>query len=86
MDWGLRIISEYDLHPDGGDIIDQRAILRRLSSMQYTRNDIDFKERLSECEEILLISLQTLNVKQRIELFGDEIERLAWIDPLRRIY
>ena len=31
------------LHLDRGDIIDQRAILRRLSSMQYTRNDIDFK-------------------------------------------
>ena len=27
------------LHLDRGDIIDQRAILRRLSSMQYTRND-----------------------------------------------
>ena len=31
------------LHLDRGETIDQRTILRRLSSMQYTRNDIDFR-------------------------------------------
>jgi len=31
------------LHLDRGDLIEQRSILRRLASMQYTRNDIDFR-------------------------------------------
>ena len=72
------------LHLDRGDIIDQRAILRRLSSMQYTRNDIDFRRATfrvrgdvidvypADCEKEAL----------RIDLFGDEIEKLSWIDPL----
>jgi excinuclease ABC subunit B len=30
------------LHVSRGDRIDQRAILRRLAEMQYTRNDVEF--------------------------------------------
>ena len=30
------------LHVDRGDKLDQRELLRRLTSLQYTRNDMDF--------------------------------------------
>ena len=38
-----RFVLNMILHLDRGETIDQRTILRRLSSMQYTRNDIDFR-------------------------------------------
>ena len=31
------------VHLDRGDIINQRDLLRRFSSLQYTRNDLDFR-------------------------------------------
>tara|TARA_A100001035_G_scaffold276530_1_gene271645 strand:- start:1139 stop:3151 length:2013 start_codon:yes stop_codon:yes gene_type:complete len=72
------------LHLDRGDIIDQRAILRRLSSMQYTRNDIDFKRATFRVRGDIIDIFPADSEREalRIELFGDEIERLAWIDPL----
>ena len=72
------------LHLDRGDIIDQRAILRRLSSMQYTRNDIDFKRATFRVRGDIIDIFPADSEREalRIELFGDEIERLSWIDPL----
>ena len=72
------------LHLDRGDIIDQRAILRRLSSMQYSRNDIDFKRATFRVRGDIIDIFPADSEREalRIELFGDEIERLAWIDPL----
>ena len=72
------------LHLDRGDIIDQRAILRRLSSMQYTRNDIDFKRATFRVRGDIIDIFPADSEREalRIELFGDEIERLARIDPL----
>ncbi len=72
------------LHLVRGDKIDQRAILRRLAELQYTRNDVDFYRANyrvrgdvidiypadSDCEAL------------RIELFDDEIEKLSIFDPL----
>ncbi len=72
------------LHLVRGDKIDQRAILRRLAELQYTRNDVDFYRANyrvrgdvidiypadSDCEAI------------RVELFDDEIEKLSIFDPL----
>ena len=72
------------LHLDRGDMVDQRAILRRLSSMQYTRNDIDFKRATFRVRGDIIDIFPADSEREalRIELFGDEIERLAWIDPL----
>ena len=72
------------LHLDRGDIIDQRAILRRLSSMQYTRNDIEFKRATFRVRGDIIDIFPADSEREalRIELFGDEIERLSWIDPL----
>ena len=72
------------LHLDRGDTIDQRSILRRLSSMQYTRNDIDFRRATFRVrgDVIDIYPADSERDALRIELFGDEIERLLWIDPL----
>ena len=72
------------LHLDRGDTIDQRSILRRLSAMQYTRNDIDFRRATFRVrgDVIDIHPADSERDALRIELFGDEIERLLWIDPL----
>ena len=72
------------LHLDRGDIIDQRAILRRLSSMQYTRNDIDFRRATFRVRGDVIDVYPADSEKEalRIDLFGDELEKLSWIDPL----
>ena len=72
------------LHLDRGEAIDQRAILRRLSAMQYTRNDIDFRRATFRVrgDVIDIYPADSERDALRIELFGDEIERLLWIDPL----
>ena len=72
------------LHLDRGDAIDQRSILRRLSAMQYTRNDIDFRRATFRVrgDVIDIHPADSERDALRIELFGDEIERLLWIDPL----
>jgi len=72
------------LHLDRGDIIDQRAILRRLSSMQYTRNDIDFRRATFRVRGDVIDVYPADSEKEalRIDLFGDEIEKLSWIDSL----
>jgi excinuclease ABC subunit B len=72
------------LHLDRGEVIDQRAILRRLSAMQYTRNDIDFRRATFRVrgDVIDIYPADSERDALRIELFGDEIERLLWIDPL----
>lgn len=72
------------IHLNRGDKVDQRFILRRLAELQYTRNDVDLHRATyrvrgdvidiypaeSDCEAV------------RIELLGDEIENLAYFDPL----
>ena len=72
------------LHLNRGDAIDQRSILRRLSAMQYTRNDIDFRRATFRVrgDVIDIHPADSERDALRIELFGDEIERLLWIDPL----
>jgi len=72
------------LHLDRGDAIDQRSILRRLSAMQYTRNDIDFRRATFRVrgDVIDIYPADSERDALRIELFGDEIERLLWIDHL----
>ena len=59
-------------------------MLRRLSSIQYTRNDLDFRRATFRVrgDTIDVYPADSDNEALRIELFGDEIERLSWFDPL----
>ena len=72
------------LHLKQGDILDQRAILKRLAEMQYKRNDQvlergNFRVR---GDVIDIFPAEEEHTATRIELFGDEIERLSEFDPL----
>ncbi len=64
--------------------INQREILKRLTDMQYSRNEVElyrgsFRVR-GENIEIFPADSEMLAV--RIELFDDEVERISWFDPL----
>ncbi|WP_040726043.1 excinuclease ABC subunit UvrB [Thiomicrorhabdus sp. Kp2] len=67
-----------------GDKITQRDILTRLTSMQYNRNDIElwrgnFRVR---GDVIDIFPAEAEEYAVRIELFDDEVESIAWFDPL----
>lgn len=66
-----------------GDLRDRDKILRRLVAIQYTRNDIGFKRGTFRVrgDVIEIIPVYGENIV-RIELFGDEVERILEIDPL----
>ncbi len=72
------------LHLNRGDEIKQRAILRRLSSMQYTRNDLDFRRATFRVRGDVIDIYPADSDKEalRVELFGNEVEKLSLIDPL----
>ena len=72
------------MHLDRGDMIDQRDLLRRLSTLQYTRNDLDFRRATFRVrgDTIDVYPADSDSEALRIELFGDEIEKLSWFDPL----
>mgnify|MGYP000447424437 FL=1 len=72
------------LHLVRGDIIKQRDLLRRLASMQYTRNDIELRRGTYRVrgDVIDIFPAESEEAALRIELFDDEIERLSLFDPL----
>ena len=72
------------MHLDRGDIIDQRDLLRRLAELQYERNDVDLKRGTYRVrgEVIDVHPAESEKEAIRIELFDDEIESLAFFDPL----
>lgn len=72
------------LHLDRGDRIDQRDILRRLAELQYSRNDVVFERGNFRVrgDVIDVFPADSEDTAVRIELFDDEIENLAFFDPL----
>ena len=72
------------LHLVRGDRIDQRAILRRLAELQYTRNDVELHRGTYRVrgEIIDIYPAESEREAVRVELFDDEIESLSWFDPL----
>ena len=67
-----------------GDVIDRNAILNKLVDMLYERNDLDFKRGTFRVKgdviEIIPVNERTSGI--RIELFGDEVDRISEIDTL----
>jgi len=67
-----------------GDIIERDELLRKLINVQYSRNDIDrlrgtFRVRGDNIEVALGHTDEYL---LRIEMFGDEIDRISEVDPV----
>ena len=72
------------LHLREGDKLDQRAAIRRLTEMQYDRNDMDFSRgRFRVRGEVLdIFPAEHAETAVRVTFFDDEIEVLQLFDPL----
>ena len=72
------------MHLDRGDRIDQRAILRRLAELQYTRNEMELRRATYRVrgDVIDIFPAESDRDAIRVELFDDEIEELSFFDPL----
>jgi excinuclease ABC subunit B len=66
-----------------GDTMEREALLRKLVGMQYARNDISFTRGTFRVRgDTIEIIPQYEELAVRIEMFGDEIERLSTLHPL----
>ena len=72
------------LHLDRGEPMDQRKLLRRLADLQYKRNDVElFRGTFRVRGDIVdIYPAESDKDAVRVELFDDEIESLAYFDPL----
>jgi len=72
------------LHLARGERIDQRTIVTRLAEMQYKRNELDLSQGNYRVrgDVIDIFPAESERDAVRIELFDDEIESLAYFDPL----
>ena len=72
------------LHVSRGETIDQRAILRRLAELQYTRNDVELHRGTYRVrgDVIDIFPADSDREAIRIELFDDEVDSLSSFDPL----
>ena len=72
------------LHLVKGDQVDQRAILRRLAELQYSRNDMDFRRSTYRVrgDVIDIYPADSDDQAVRVELFDEEIENISLFDPL----
>ena len=84
--YGLGSPEEYEtqllvLH--AGEEHDQRSILRRLVDMQYERNDMNLvRGKFRVRGDTIEIHPAYDETAVRVELFGDEVERITVVDPL----
>ena len=85
--YGIGEVEEYRskmLTLSVGDVVDRNVILNKLVDMLYERNDFDFKRGTfrvrGDVIEIIPASERTNGI--RIELFGDEVDRISEIDTL----
>jgi excinuclease ABC subunit B len=72
------------LHLKEGGITDQRDILARLAELQYTRNDFELKRGTFRVrgDVIDIFPAESDDFAIRVELFGEEIEKISRFDPL----
>ena len=72
------------LHVVKGDRVNRQDLIRRLVDMQYTRNELEFLRGTYRMRgEILdVFPAESDQYAIRIELFDDEVESIAWFDPI----
>jgi excinuclease ABC subunit B len=72
------------LHLRVGEKIGQREVIRRLTEMQYERNEVDFKRGAYRVRGDVIDVFPAENAESaiRITLFDDELESLTLFDPL----
>ena len=84
--YGLGTPQEYIdrmIHIHVGDTIDRNSLLRKFVEVQYKRNDMAFERGTFRVrgDTIEIIPVYE-ELAIRIEMFGDEIERLTTLNPL----
>ncbi|OUW49052.1 MAG: excinuclease ABC subunit B [Synechococcus sp. TMED187] len=83
--YGLGIPSEYlkaSVKFQVGECLDLRGSLRELVNNQYSRNDTDItRGRFRVRGDVLEIGPAYEDRLVRIELFGDEVEAIRYVDP-----
>jgi excinuclease ABC subunit B len=72
------------LHLREGALAQQRDILARLAELQYTRNEVELRRGTFRVRGDVLdiFPAESERFAVRIELFGDEIEKLSRFDPI----
>ncbi|OGL41754.1 MAG: excinuclease ABC subunit B [Candidatus Schekmanbacteria bacterium RIFCSPHIGHO2_02_FULL_38_11] len=78
--------SYYKMHLfiEIGKRIERSEILKKLVEMQYSRNDINFSRGTFRVRgDIIEVFPAYEDSPLRIELFGDEVERIVKLDPIR---
>jgi len=72
------------LHLVCGERMDQRQLLRRLADMQYTRNEMDLRQGTFRVrgDVVDVFPAESDREAVRVQFFDEEIESLAWFDPL----
>jgi excinuclease ABC subunit B len=85
--YGIGDPSEYHrmiLHVREGDRLSQREAIRRLTEMQYARNDADFRRGTFRVRGDVLDVFPAEHAESavRISLFDDEVDSLQLFDPL----
>lgn len=84
--YGIGTPSDYDslaVVIKTGDRRLRDKLLRQLTDIQYSRNDIDFQRGTFRVRgDVVDIFPAGEEVAYRVELFGDEVDRITKIDPL----
>ncbi len=84
--YGLGSPSDYKrmmIHVRLGDMIERQDLLLRLIDIQYERNDAVFQRGTFRVRgDVIEVWPAYEEIGLRIELFGDEVERLSVINPL----
>ncbi len=72
------------LHLREGEKVEQRAIIRRLTEMQYARNELDFRRGTFRVRGDVIDIFPAENAENavRVTLFDDVVETLQFFDPL----
>jgi excinuclease ABC subunit B len=72
------------VHLDRGEKVDQRNLIKRLTELQYTRNDMELRRATYRVrgDVIDIYPAESERHAIRIELFDEEIEKLSFFDPL----
>ncbi|MCH7557023.1 MAG: excinuclease ABC subunit UvrB [Planctomycetes bacterium] len=66
-----------------GDHCNRNELLGRLADIQYTRNDIDFQRGTFRVRgDVVELHPSYESFAVRIEFFGDEIEKISYINPI----
>ncbi|HEU5059502.1 MAG TPA: excinuclease ABC subunit UvrB [Kofleriaceae bacterium] len=79
------LYSEMTCEVQAGATVARDDVLRRLVELQYQRNDVDFHRGTFRVrgDTVEVFPAYEADTAIRIEWFGDEVESMAEIDPLR---